>query len=289
MKKRIRIAAGVLAGNAVLAMGVAAFIVPHGIIMGGATGIGITITHYLPGNLSAVIFFVNAVLFVLGTALLGKTFAVTTMLSTFVYPLFLAAAQRIPCIERLTGDTALAALYGGLLLGIGVGLIIRQGASTGGTDIIALILSKYLHGPVAVFMYIVDFTVLGTQIFFSDSDQSLFGILTLIIMTAVMNQVILFGQSQIQLFIVSERYEEIKGRLLEDLDAGVTLIPIETAVEKARWKGLLCIIPHRKLYEANEIISRTDDKAFTIITRIKEVKGLGFSTAREQGSVLSQN
>ena len=280
MKKNMKIVLGVLAGNAILALAVAAFVVPHGIIMGGATGIGLAITHYVSVNLSVVIFIVNAILFVLGAFTLGRTFALTTIISTFVYPVFLEVAWKIPGVGSLTDNILLATVYAGLLLGLGIGLVVRQGASTGGTDILALVLNKLLHGPVAVFMYIVDFIVLGCQIFFSGPEQILYGILALMLMTMVMNRVVLFGQTQIQLFIISEKHEEIRQRILKDMNVGATMVHIETGYGKEQQKGVLCIIPHRKLYAVNDTISRIDDKAFTTITQIKEVKGRGFTMER---------
>lgn len=279
-KKNIKIVVGVLAGNAILATAVAAFVVPHGIIMGGATGIALAITHYVPMNLSAAIFMLNAVFFVLGAFTLGKKFAFTTIISTFIYPIFLAIAQGIPGITKLTDNMMLATLYGGLFLGAGVGLVVRQGASTGGTDILALVLNKFLHSPVAVLMYIVDFIVLGSQIAFSDSEQVLYGILALVIMTMAMNRVMVFGQAQIQLFIVSEEHEAIRRSLLENLDVGATMVHIETGYAKEQQKGVLCVMPNRKLYAANELVKEIDEKAFTTITQIREVKGRGFTMER---------
>ena len=279
-KKNLKIMAGVLAGNAILAFAVAAFIVPNGIIMGGATGIGLTITHYIPLNLSIAILGVNAILFLFGVFTLGKTFAITTILSTFVYPVFLEAARQIPGVTALTENRLLAALYGGLFIGIGAGLVVRQGASTGGTDIVALVLHKYLHSPVAMWLYIVDFAVLSTQILFSDSEQVLYGILSLVIMSAAINQVVLFGQAQIQLFIISEKHEVIRMRLLKDMDVGPTMVHIETGYSKEQQKGVLCVIPHRKLYTVNDMIRTIDEKAFITISQIKEVKGHGFSMER---------
>ena len=177
--KTIKTILGVLVGNLVLSFAVAAFTVPNGIIMGGATGIGLTISHYFPVNLSLIILAINAVLFVLGAVFLGKKFALTTIISSFIYPIFLSMVQSIPGIDKVTENNAmLAALYGGVLLGIGIGLVVRVGASTGGTDILALVLHKWFHVPVAVFLYIVDFSVLGLQMLFSDSEQILYGILT---------------------------------------------------------------------------------------------------------------
>ena len=154
--KTIKTILGVLVGNLVLSFAVAAFTVPNGIIMGGATGIGLTISHYFPVNLSLIILAINAVLFVLGAVFLGKKFALTTIISSFIYPIFLSMVQSIPGIDKVTENNAmLAALYGGVLLGIGIGLVVRVGASTGGTDILALVLHKWFHVPVAVFLYVV--------------------------------------------------------------------------------------------------------------------------------------
>ncbi len=272
----------VLLGNAVLAFTVAAFLVPQGIIMGGATGIGLTIAHFIALDLSAIIFVVNNVLFVLGTAVLGKKFALTTLISTFVYPVFLSVMRSIPGITELTDNIMLAALYGGALLGLGIGLVVRVGASTGGTDILALVLHKWFHIPLAVFVYIVDFTVLLCQALFSNSEQILYGILVLIVSTMALNRVMLMGQAQIQLFIITEKYEEVKEKVLKEMDAGVTLVHIETGYGAKQQKGVLCVIPNRKLYSINQVVQMIDSQAFITITQINEVRGRGFTIERGQ-------
>ena len=131
-KKNLWTIIGVLAGNLILAFTVSAFMVPHGIIMGGATGMGLTISHYFPIDLSLIIFIVNAILFVLGAVVLGKKFALTTIISTFVYPTFLSVVRQIPGVADMTDNIMLATIYGGALLGLGIGLIVRVGASGAG-------------------------------------------------------------------------------------------------------------------------------------------------------------
>ena len=279
-KKYMSTVTGVLLGNAALAFTVAAFIVPNGIIMGGATGIGLAISHYLPVSLSTVIFALNAVLFVLGALVLGKKFAVATIASTFIYPMLLSVMQSIPGIDRLTDNILLSTLYAGILVGLGIGLIVRVGSSTGGTDIVALVFNKWFHLPVAIMLYVVDFLILGCQIFFSDTEQVMYGILALLMYTVILNKVMLMGQSQIQLFIISDSYEEIRQRMLEELDAGVTMVHIETGYGKENKKGVLCVIPNRKLYSVKEMIHEIDAKAFITITQINEVRGRGFSMDR---------
>lgn len=280
LKKHMNTVFGVLVGNAILAFTVAAFIVPHGVIMGGATGIGLTIAHYVPVDLSIIIFIVNSILFVLGAAVLGKKFAVATIASTFIYPTFLSIVQKIPGIDGLTDNLMLATLYAGALLGVGIGLIVRVGSSTGGTDIVALVLNKWFHIPVAGLLYVIDFLVLGGQVFFSDTEQIMYGVLMLVLETAILNKVMLLGQSQIQLFIISEEYEHIREKMLKELDAGVTMVHIETGYGQENRKGVLCVIPNRKLYSVKELVQSIDPKAFITITQINEVRGRGFSMER---------
>lgn len=280
LKKHVNTVFGVLVGNAILAFTVVAFIVPHGVIMGGATGIGLTIAHYVPVDLSIIIFIVNSILFVLGATVLGKKFAVATIASTFIYPTFLSIVQKIPGIDGLTDNLMLATLYAGALLGVGIGLIVRVGSSTGGTDIVALVLNKWFHIPVAGLLYVIDFLVLGGQVFFSDTEQIMYGVLMLVLETAILNKVMLLGQSQIQLFIISEEYEHIREKMLKELDAGVTMVHVETGYGQENQKGVLCIIPNRKLYSVKELVQSIDPKAFITITQINEVRERGFSMER---------
>lgn len=279
-KKHLQLCAGILAGNLSIALGVAGFIVPNHIIMGGSTGISLVLDHAFGVDLATSVFVLNMLLFLLGACTLGRKFALTTIASSILYPALLALFQRIPGIQSLTDNELLAAIFAGLLMGVGIGLIVRQGASTGGTDILAMVLNKYLHLSVALLLYVVDFIVLGMQAFFSQPEQILYGILSLLITTGVMNQVVLLGQAQLQLIVISERFEVLRDRLLRELDVGVSMLYMETGLAKEQQKAVLCVIPQRKLYAANALIQQVDPGAFTMISRVKEVKGRGFSLAR---------
>ena len=147
-------------------------------------------------------------------------------------------------------------------------------------DIANLILSKWTHKSVAVFVYLTDIIVVGAQALTSDAESILMGIVVLVLESLVLDQIMVFGQSQIQLYVVSEQYEKIKNRFLRELQAGVTLSHIQTGVLEKEQKAVMCIIPSRKLYQANEIISETDPDAFITITKIKEVHGRGFTAER---------
>lgn len=283
LKKLAITTASILAGNALLALTVAAFMIPHDILMGGTSGIGITVSRFWPEmDVAVVILVLNIVLLVTGGLILGWKFAATTIASSILYPVFLAMFQRIPGITSFTDNSLLAAIFGGVLLGAALGLVMRVGSSTGGTDIVVLVLNKWTHISIAIWVWVTDFAVIGAQAFFLPVEKLLLGILVLVLESMVLDQVIVFGKSQIQLFVVSEEYERIRERLLYELEAGVTMALIETGRLRNQQKGLICVIPKRKLYGATEMIHDTDPLAFITITKVSEVHGRGFTVARQE-------
>lgn len=272
----------VLLGNALLAFVVTAFIIPHNIIMGGTTGIAIVLNKAFGIDTALIVFILNVILLFLGLIVIGKKLFITSVASTLLYPAFLSLMQRIPGIDSLTGNTLLASLFAGVLMGISLGLVMRVGSSTGGMDIANLILSKITHRSVSIFVYITDIIVVGAQAIVSDSESIMMGIVVLVLETLMLEQVMIFGQAQIQLFIISEHYEEIREKFLKELNAGVTMSYIQTGLLGEDGKGIICIIPSRKLYNANEIVRSIDPEAFITVTKIKEVKGRGFTSERQQ-------
>ena len=192
---------GVAAGNAILALAVVAFIVPAGIPMGGATGLGIAGNHFWGIRTSIIVFSLNSILLIIAWFILGKGFVKKTLLSTFIYPLFLELLQKIPGITTMTDNILLSAIFGGLLVGVSMGIVVRVGGSTGGTDIIALIANKKTSLSVGVTVYMVDFVVLGIQASFSDMEQILYGIILTLLATVVIDKVVPNGKVSMQVMI----------------------------------------------------------------------------------------
>ncbi len=280
LKKAAGVCSAILAGNILLGFAVAAFILPSGVIMGGATGVGIVLARFIPLDTAAIVLCVNLMALALGWAVLGWRFVVTTIASSLLYPILLGAAQRIPGIDHLTADPLLAALLGGGLVGIAVGLVMRVGSSTGGTDVVNLVLHKWTHIPVSAAVYLTDIVIMGAQALFSDPEQILYGVVLLVVETIALDRVMLLGQSQIQLFVVSSQYEKLRQKCLTELQAGTTMVYIETGRTRTLQRGVLCVIPPRKLYAAQALIQSVDPHAFLTITQIKEVRGQGFSSER---------
>lgn len=237
-------------GNAIIAFAIAAFVMPHGLIMGGATGLSILINRVLRSDTAVVVLSLNLLALLLGYVVLGKKFLITTVGSSLLYPALLGLAQRIPGITALTDDLLLASLLAGGLIGIAVGMVMRVGGSTGGTDVLNLVLHKWFHLPVSAFVYLVDIMILGGQAIFSDPEQVLYGVVLLVTETIALDKIMLMGQSQVQLFVISDHFEEIRQKLLLKLHAGVTMMLIETGCTGTQQKGVLCVIPPRKLFAA---------------------------------------
>ena len=280
LKKAAGVCSAILAGNILLGFAVAAFILPSGVIMGGATGVGIVMARFIPLDTATIVLCVNLMALALGWAVLGWRFVVATIASSLLYPIFLGAAQRIPGIDQLTADPLLAALLGGGLVGIAVGLVMRVGSSTGGTDVVNLVLHKWTHIPVSAAVYLTDIVIMGAQALFSDPEQILYGVVLLVVETIALDRVMLLGQSQTQLFVVSSQYEKLRQKCLTELQAGTTMVYIETGRTRTLQRGVLCVIPPRKLYAAQALIQSVDPHAFLTITQIKEVRGQGFSSER---------
>lgn len=278
--EHIFVVLGILLGNAVLAFGIAGFVLPQGMITGGATGLGIITNKAFGIDVSLAVAGYNLVLFVAGALVLGKKFALTTIVSTLVYPVFLSFFSQVEWISTLTENLMLATVYAGILIGLGVGIVIRLGASTGGMDIPPLILNKKYGIPVAVSMYFSDSVILLLQVFSADKEQVLYGILIVILSSIMLSYVSLAGQKKIQVMVVSSRYEEIKAALLQELDLGATLFFIETGYLQNHEKAVCCVASSRKLYAINAVVQEIDPKAFASITQINEVRGRGFTLDR---------
>ncbi len=273
-----------LAGSTLLAFLVAAFVSPHGIIMAGTTGIGLALCKFLPVDTTIVVLALNILMLLLGLFALEKKFFLATIASSLLYPVLLAVMQRIPGIESLTEDPLLAAILGGGLLGLALGMVMRVGASTGGTDVLNLVMNKYFHWPVSVCVWITDIIIIIVQALFSNTEQILYGIIMLVIESIVLDRVMVMGQSQIQVLVMSSKYDEIRRRLLDELEAGVTMLHIESGYTNREGKGILCVIPPRKQFAAKEIIYAVDPEAFLTITQVWEVQGRGFSFERRMGA-----
>nr|WP_071429352.1 YitT family protein [Angelakisella massiliensis] len=270
----------ILLGNTAYAFAVAAFILPNHLITGGTTGLALFFNYLAGVPVAAFVGAFNVLMFLLGFWVLGKNFAFTTLLSTFYYPLILSVLQQIPGITQLTRAPMLAVLYAGGLIGVGMGLVIRAGASTGGMDIPPLVLQKKTGIPVSVSLYVFDCVILVLQFFFSNGEQVLYGILVVIIYTFVLDRVLLLGKSQTQVQIISQKYEEINDMIQTRMDRGTTLLTAETGHLRQQIPVVMTVVGNRELPRLSAWVNEIDPKAFLIVSRANEVRGRGFTMGK---------
>ncbi|WP_323089711.1 YitT family protein [Allobaculum sp. JKK-2023] len=268
----------ILLGNFLVAIGTVFFILPEDILNGGVTTVAILLRGLFGWNEVLVIYIANIGLFFLGWACLGKKFAATIALSTFIYPFLVSLLSPLDTAPFANIDPILSALYSGIITGAGLGLVFRVNASTGGMDIPALLMHKYLHIPTGQCVMIVDsITILsGLPVFGLNS--VLIGLISVMSMTFMINQLQTLGsESAMSVMIISEKWPEIQDYLLEDISRGVTILQGEGAWSKQSRPVLMCVINTRQYAKVQREVGLIDPKAFLIANNVHEVRGAGFT------------
>lgn len=277
LKEDLAMLAIIFLGNLTLALGVMVFIDPMNFMVGGATGIGMLLERTMGIKLSMGVGALNVVMFVIGLLVLGKRFAATTLLSTFMYPGILAVLETMPGLTTLNTDPVIGGVFGGALVGLGVGMVIRVGASTGGMDIPPIILQKKTGISVALSMNLLDFIIILVQVPGSNIQYLFYSILELLAAMVVMDRVAMIGVTQTQVMIMSNKYEEINLAIQKKLDRGTTLLEAVTGHLKNSQKVVMSIINNRQLHEMTNIVKEIDPNAFMVVNRVNEVHGNGFT------------
>ncbi len=280
MEKKLKTILFIVLGNAVLALGNAAFLVPNGLISGGVTGIGLILQQFLhiPVDIGVVVAEIS--LFTLGALVMGKAFAATILLSTVLYPTFFSLFGKIPFLTSLTDDKLMASVYAGLFIGAGIGMVIKVGGSTGGMDIPPIILNRLFGFSIPVMIYIGDTTLLLIQALYSSSEQVLYGIIVVMLTSIVMDKFLIMGQKQTQVMVISPKYEQINDEIHKKIDRGSTLIHATTGMQREEQKVVLTVISNRQLSVLNDLILQIDPNAFVVANEVNEVKGRGFTLSK---------
>ena len=276
MKMKLRKIFFVILGTALLSLSSALFILPNNILTGGVAGISI-ILHPLLGGVSKDIIasFASVILFIVGTIFLGKEFALKTFLSTIVYSLFTILFTRY--LKPVEVEPLLACLYGGIIGGVGVGIVFRQGGSTGGMDVPPLILNKYFNIDVSKGIFIIDTITVSAGLLEYNIETVLIGLISVYFTSIGVNKMITFGAiSAKEIKIVSDKYELITEKILK-LDRGVTLFKAYGGYTGEDKNVIMCIVSDNEYQTVLDIISEVDPRAFTVVTETKEVRGEGFS------------
>ena len=216
-----------------------------------------------------------------GFAVLGKQFALTTIVSTFTYPIALNVLEFLLGDIVLTQDIFICTIFSGLGIGLSLGIVIRAGASTGGMDIPPLVLNHYFKLPVSVGLYLFDFIILLVQALFQPLEKVFYGIVLVIIYTVTLDKMLLMGTTKTEIRVVSGHAREICDAILEKMDRGVTLLSAKGGYLREDTTVVLSVISNRELPRVERLIHEIDPESFIVVNRVSEVSGKGFTMSKE--------
>lgn len=265
-----------LAGSALFAFGFAYFIEPNNISPGGLTGIAAIINYVLGLPTGAVLFCLNIPLLILGFKKMGSNFTIKTLFVTAVTSVLIDFFATI--LPEFKGERLLASIFGGALTGFGLSLVMLRGATTGGIDIIAVILKqKFPYLGIGRLVLILDSVVISlAAICYSEIESALFAVVTIFISGNLLDEM-LYGSDKGRLvFIVTSKGGEVANAIFKNINRGVTILPSYGAYENKNNQTLICALKVNEVDNAIKTVSATDSEAFTVVTVTGGTFGKGF-------------
>ncbi len=274
----------IIIGAFILAASFVLFITPYKIVPGGVYGISI-VMHYLLGTpVGMVALCFDIPLTLLGIKFLGPRFGMKTVVGFSLTAIFTDTLTFFWGFEPLVkGDALLSSIFGGVLAGLGIGLIFKAKATSGGSDIVAMIIAKYTRMPLGILMIYVDSTiVLVGLLVFRDWKIPLYSWIVIYITGKVIDVVLEGVSYDKSIFIISDKHEEIRDKILNNLDRGGTYIDGKGMYNMAEKRIIFTVVSRRELGILEEFIHEIDPKAFLTVTDATEILGEGFKSLREK-------
>ena len=281
MKQHLTLLIYTLLGNTMLAFAVCAFIVPQNFMLGGSSGIALSVQCFAPIRLSVISAITNIILFSLGWGFLGWKFAANSLLSTIVYPIIMGFMEISPVGQLFVGeDKLICALYCSILIGVGIGLVVRVGGSTGGMDIAPVILQIFRGMPVGKSLMFFDGVIILSQVLLKGTDGILYSLLILVLTSIVIDHTIVSGEATVQIIIISPEFERIRHEILDNINCGVSMIDMETGLTGEKRQAILSVVYAKKYPEIRDAALKIDKTAFIIASDVKNVNGQGYTLER---------
>ena len=276
MKKKLMNLALVLLGTFILAVSVEFFILPYKILSGGVAGIAVALEPFFHIDETLFANCAVVVLLILGRIVLGRDFAMKTIVSSLAYPVFTSLLSRYPV--ELTIEPVLASFYAGLLGGAGIGLVMKTGASTGGMDVPPMILHKLTGIKISTLVMITDALTVLMGILAYDINAALIGLVSVFASGLGIDRALQFGQASLKsVQIISDSWEEIVKEIDIRLMRGCTLLDGEGGYQRAEKKVILCVVSNQEYSKLLQLVHGIDERAFVITTDASNVRGEGFT------------
>ncbi|OAT73704.1 YitT family protein [Parageobacillus thermoglucosidasius] len=268
--KIIKRATAIFIGAVLMAVGLEIFLVPNNVIDGGITGISIMLSHITGFPLGIFIFLLNLPFFFMGYKQIGKTFAISTLFGIIVLSVFTSLFHPVPAF---TEDILLATIFGGMILGTGVGLVIRYGGALDGTEILAILINEKFPFSVGEIIMFFNIFILGAAGFVFTWDRAMYSILAYVIAFKTIDVVIKGLDESKSAWIISDNSEAIGDAIMNRLGRGVTYLSGEGAFSGDDKKVIFCVITRLEEAKLKEIVEENDPNAFLAIADMAEVRG----------------
>jgi len=276
----------ILAGAFIMASGFVLFITPHNIVPGGVYGIAIVIHHYtgFPIGMTALAFDIPLTL--IGIRVLGPRFGIKTVVGFVLTAVFVDSLTYLWGVKALVpDDILLSSVFGGVFIGFGLGLIFKSKATSGGSDIVAMIISKYTRLPLGQLMIYVDSVIVVAGLLaFQDWKIPLYSLIVIYITGRVIDLVLQGISYEKTLFIISEKHEEIRNKIINDLNRGGTYLRGEGMYNNKERTIIYTVLTRRELAILQDFIHKTDPEAFLTVINANEILGNGFKSLRDKVS-----
>lgn len=263
-------------GNAICAFSVTCFALPYNMVVSGVSGIGRIINILTGFSVSSAVAVLNIVLFIIGAAVLGKRFAATIALGTFAFPFFMGIFEQMTALHHLVNEPMLAAICAGVLDGVGLGLVMRLGGSTGGIDVPAMIMNRKLGWKLATVMSGMDIAIFLLQIPVTAAEGIILGILYALVYGVVMDRMIVLEQGGYQIMIWTEKIHEVNEELLM-IGFGTSILRGVGGYLREDRDIILCAASNRNFNKVKRAVLSIDPGAFMTITSMNEINGNGFT------------
>ncbi len=273
----------IIAGAAIQALAMRLFLIPGELVSGGISGAAQIVNHFVAFPIGVMVFLGNVPLFLLGWRFLGgKRFAFRTALAIIVFSLLTDLfVLFLPAIGLAGDDNVLNCLYGGVLLGIGLGLVYRGQGTSGGSDILGRILNRRIGVSISLSYLIVDGLVVLAGGFAFGWHKALYGLIVIYI-SGLAAEMISEGSSVFRtVFIVSQKPKEVADGIMECLERGVTILPGKGAYTGAERQVLYVVVTRAEVNQLKQIVSEVDEKAFMVIGNAHEALGEGFKPFKQ--------
>ncbi|WCK55049.1 YitT family protein [Aneurinibacillus sp. Ricciae_BoGa-3] len=264
---------GILLGSLLFSVGLEIFLIPNHIIDGGITGISIMLSHLTGFGLGFFLFFLNLPFLFIGYKQIGKTFALSTLFGIVIMSIGTTLLKPVP---GLTTDPLLAAVFGGIILGIGVGMVIRNGGSLDGTEILAILFDKKSPFSVGETVLFLNIFILGSAGFIFGWNHAMYSLIAYYIAFKMIDITIEGLNQSRSIWIISDKPKQIGDAILARLGRGVTYLNGEGAYTGDDKKVIFCVITRLEEAKLRSIIDDVDETAFLAVGSINDVKGANF-------------